>query len=129
MPSTHSGYRVALMTQPGGELAALASGQGLTVLFEGFADRAYLSTGQLVGRSEPGAVLGDIESMVAQALDLAAGHVTPIDGPRIAVAVDSLCVHGDTPGAVAAARAIREALEAQGWQVVAPREAARAHAR
>ena len=115
------GYPVALMTQPGGDLAAIASGQGLTVLFEGFADRAYLTTGQLVGRSEPGAVLGDIESMVAQALDLAAGHVTPIDGPLIAVAVDSLCVHGDTPGAVAAARAIREALQAQGWQVVAPR--------
>jgi 5-oxoprolinase (ATP-hydrolysing) subunit A len=114
------GHPVALMTQPGGELAAIASGQGLTVLFEGFADRAYLTTGQLVGRSEPRAVLGDIESMVAQALDLAAGHVTPIDGPRIAVAVDSLCVHGDTPGAVAAARAIREALQAQGWQVVAP---------
>ncbi len=115
------GYRVAVMTQPGGELDALASGRGLAVLFEGFADRAYLATGQLVGRSEPGAVLGGIESMVAQALDLAGGHVTPIDGPRIAVAVDSLCVHGDTPGAVAAARAIREALQAQGWEVVAPR--------
>ena len=114
------GYRVAVLTQPGGELATLASRRGMTVLGEGFADRGYLSTGQLVGRSEPGAVLSDIESMVAQALDLAGGHVTPIDGPRIAVAVDSLCVHGDTPGAVAAARAIREALEAQGWEVVAP---------
>ena len=124
------GYPVAVMTQPGGELAALASGQGVTVLGEGFADRAYVSTGQLVGRSEPGAVLGDIESMVAQALDLAAGHVTPIDGPRIAVAVDSLCVHGDTPGAVAAARAIRAALEQQGWLVVSPsgQVAAREHA-
>ena len=114
------GYRVAVLTQPGGELATLASRRGMTVLGEGFADRGYLSTGQLVGRSEPGAVLSDIESMVAQALDLAGGHVTPIDGPRSAVAVDSLCVHGDTPGAVAAARAIREALEAQGWEVVAP---------
>jgi UPF0271 protein len=114
------GYPVAVVTQPGGELAALASGQGVTVLGEGFADRAYVSTGQLVGRSEPGAVLGDIEAMVAQALGLAAGHVTPIDGPRIAVAVDSLCVHGDTPGAVAAARAIRAALEQQGWLVVSP---------
>ena len=112
------GYRVAVVTQPGGELAALAAGRGLTVLFEGFADRAYARAGQLVGRSRPGAVLGEIESMVAQALDLAAGHVTPIDGPRIAVAVDSLCVHGDTPGAVAAARAIRAALEQQGWLVV-----------
>jgi UPF0271 protein len=115
------GYRVAVVTQPGGELAALASGMGLTVLREGFADRAYLSTGHLVGRSEPGAVLGDVGSMVAQALDLAGGHVTPIDGPRIGLAIDSLCVHGDTPGAVAAARAIRDALRALGWAVVAPR--------
>ena len=114
------GYQVALVTQPGGELAGLASSRGVAVLAEGFADRAYVSTGQLVGRSEPGAVLGDIESMVAQAVGLAAGHVTPIDGPRIAVAVDSLCVHGDTPGAVAAARAIRAALEQQGWMVASP---------
>jgi UPF0271 protein len=114
------GYRVAVVTQPGGALAALASRLGLTVLREGFADRAYLSTGHLVGRTEPGAVLGGVESMVAQALDLAGGHVDPIDGPRIAMAVDSLCVHGDTPGALAAARAIREALREQGWLVVPP---------
>jgi allophanate hydrolase subunit 1 len=58
--------------------------------------------------------------MVVQALDLAGGHVAPVEGPRIAVAVDSLCVHGDTPGAVAAARAIRDALEQANWHVVAP---------
>ncbi|MCU0302418.1 MAG: LamB/YcsF family protein [Candidatus Nanopelagicales bacterium] len=114
------GYRVAVVTQPGGALAALATRLGLAVLREGFADRAYLSTGHLVGRSEPGAVLGGVGSMVAQALDLAGGHVDPVDGPRIAIEVDSLCVHGDTPGAVAAARAIREALRERGWLVVAP---------
>jgi 5-oxoprolinase (ATP-hydrolysing) subunit A len=114
------GYRVAVVTQPGGELAALASRLGMTVLHEGFADRAYLGTGHLLGRSEPGAVLGGVESMVAQALDLARGHVLPVEGPRIAVAVDSLCVHGDSPGAVAAARAIREALRGQGWEVASP---------
>ena len=113
------GHGIALMTQPGGELARVAAGRGMVVIPEGFADRRYLSTGQLVPRSEPRAVHRDTGSMVAQALDLAGGHVTPVDGPRIAVEVRSLCVHGDTPGAVAAAREIRAALEAQGWQVVA----------
>ncbi len=114
------GYRVAVLTQPGGQLARIAAGHGLVVIAEGFADRGYLSTGELVPRAEPGAVHSDAASMVAQALALAAGRVTPVDGPQIAVAVDSLCVHGDTPGAVAAARAIRAALEDAAWEVVAP---------
>jgi UPF0271 protein len=114
------GHRVAVMTQPGGDLAGIGAAHGLTVIAEGFADRAYQGTGQLVPRSEPGAVHADVDAMVAQALDLAGGHIDPIDGPRLVIAVDSLCVHGDTPGAVDAARAIRGALEEQGWQVVAP---------
>ena len=92
----------------------------MAVIHEGFADRGYLGTGQLVPRDQPGAVHEMVDAMVAQALDLADGHVTPVDGDRIPVAVDSLCVHGDTPGAVAAARAIRAALEARGWQVASP---------
>ena len=114
------GYRISVMTQPGGELARMAGGRAMVLIPEGFADRGYSSTGQLVPRGEPGAVHADTGSMVAQALDLAGGHVDPLDGPRIAVEVHSLCVHGDTPGAVAAARAIRAALEQQGWLVVAP---------
>ena len=113
------GHEVAVMTQPGGVLARIAADHGLVVIAEGFADRRYAHTGRLVPRSEAGAVHEDIAAMVTQALGLARGHVDLIDGPRIAVAVDSLCVHGDTPGAVAAARAIRSALEEAGWQVVA----------
>ena len=123
------GYRVALLTQPGGELARLGAVHGIAVIPEGFADRGYLRTGQLVPRGEPGALHVDTSSMVAQALDLAAGGVVPIDGPRIAVEVDTLCVHGDTPGAVLAARAIRAALVEHGWQVVAARRQAGAGAR
>jgi 5-oxoprolinase (ATP-hydrolysing) subunit A len=111
------GYGIAVMTQPGGELARIAADRGMVVICEGFADRGYLRTGQLVPREHPGAVHEAVDVMVAQALDLADGHVRPVDGERIGVAVDSLCVHGDTPGAVAAARAIRAALEARGWQV------------
>ncbi len=114
------GYPVAVATQPGGQLDRIAAGHGLVVISEGFADRGYRSNGQLVARTEPGAVHVATAAMVAQALALAAGHVDPVDGPRIAVPVDSLCVHGDTPGAVAAATAIRAALESAGWRVVAP---------
>ncbi len=114
------GQGIALMTQPGGELARVAADRGMAVIHEGFADRGYLRTGQLVPRDQPGALHEGVDAMVAQALDLAAGHVTPVDGDRIPVTVDSLCVHGDTPGAVAAARAIRAALEARGWQVASP---------
>jgi UPF0271 protein len=64
---------------------------------EGFADRAYTDAGTLVPRSEPGAVLGDVDAVVAQALRLV-GHC------------DSLCVHGDSPDALALVRAVRAAL-------------------
>lgn len=114
------GHHVAVVTQPRGALARLAAGHGLAIIAEGFADRGYLSTGQLVPRTQPGALYADIGSMVTQALDLAGGHVDPIDGPRIALIVESLCLHGDTSGAVAAARAIRAALEDRGWTVAAP---------
>lgn len=114
------GYPVAVLTQPGGALDHTASGRGLVVIAEGFADRAYHRTGQLVPRAEPGAVHAGTEAMVAQALALAAGHVDSVDGQRIAVSVGSLCVHGDTPLAVAASTAIRAALESRGWQVAAP---------
>lgn len=114
------GYPIAVMTQPGGELARAAGGHGLLVLAEGFADRGYLHSGQLVPRGQPGAVHHGVDAMVAQALELADGHVAPVDGDRVAIAVDSLCVHGDTPDAVAAARAIRSALEDRGWRVAAP---------
>jgi UPF0271 protein len=114
------GHGIAVMTQPGGELARTAADRGLALILEGFADRGYLPNGQLLPRDSPGAVHEALDAMVAQALDLAGGHVAPVDGDRIPVAVDSLCVHGDTPGAVVAARAIRAALESRGWHVGAP---------
>lgn len=82
----------------------LAARAGRRVLREGFPDRAYDDRGRLVARSVPGAVLEDETRIVAQAL-----HLAEVGG------VDSLCVHGDTPGALAHAVAVRAALAAAGW--------------
>ncbi|WP_134738880.1 5-oxoprolinase subunit PxpA [Nocardioides sp. 503] len=86
-----------------GELLRLAAAAGRAVWHEGFPDRAY-DDGRLVPRGRPGAVLDRVDDVTAQALDLA---------PR----VDSLCLHGDAPGAVEHATAVRRALEAAGWSL------------
>jgi UPF0271 protein len=93
-----------------GTLAAAGS-VGLTAVAEGFADRGYGPDGGLVARDEPGAVLG-AEAAAAQAVELALG--------RRGLAVQTLCVHGDTPGAAALARTVRAALEEASVTVVAP---------
>lgn len=85
-----------------GELLTQAVAAGRAVLQEGFPDRAYGSDGRLVSRSEPGALLTEAAAIAARAVELAGS-------------VDSVCVHGDTPGAVAHAHAVRRALEAAGW--------------
>jgi len=100
---------LVLLGQPGAVVLRSAARAGIAVATEGFADRAYLSTGQLVPRSQSGAVL-DEDAAVWQALQLATGHkVSTIDG-EIELRVESLCVHGDNPHAVALARRIRAEL-------------------
>jgi UPF0271 protein len=116
-----TGHPIAVVTQPGALLAAAAADAGLPVLVEGFADRGYRPDGALVPRGEAGALLADVPAMVAQGLALAQGSVRATDGSVVRVGLDTLCVHGDTPQALAAARALRAALEAAGWQVRAPR--------
>jgi UPF0271 protein len=91
---------------PGGLLLSLAASAGRRVVLEGFPDRAYTADGGLVPRTEPGAVLTDTETIAARAVELARQE---------SPALDSLCVHGDTPGAVTHARAVRRALEAAGF--------------
>jgi len=86
---------------------------------EGFADRAYDAAGLLVPRDQPGSILG-AEQAVAQALRLASeGEVTANDGTVIPVDVDSICVHGDTPGAIELAGELRAALTEGGIEVKA----------
>ncbi|MBX6748619.1 MAG: LamB/YcsF family protein [Micromonosporaceae bacterium] len=88
---------------PGSVLARVATEAGLRVVPEGYADRAYRPDGTLVPRREPGAVLSDVDAVVAQAVRLATAGT-----------VESICVHGDTPGAVEMATRVRDSLVAAG---------------
>jgi UPF0271 protein len=104
-----------LLTLPGSAAEAAAARAGVRAVAEGFADRAYTPEGRLVSRREPGAVLHDPERVAARALRMATeGRVEVAGGGEVAVQVHSLCVHGDTPGAVQLARAVRAALEGAG---------------
>jgi UPF0271 protein len=100
-----------LLALPGSALADAAHATGLPFVPEAFADRAYLPTGRLVPRSEPGAVVQDPYEVVARAAAFALHHrVTTTDGTVVPVEARSLCVHGDTPGAVYLAGEIRRTL-------------------
>ena len=99
---------IPLMTLPGSVAADVASAAGVAVIHEGFADRSYTDAGRLVPRSEPGAVLTNSDDI--------ASHVVRLVHER---GVESICLHGDTPGAVAIASAVRSALEAAGVKVQA----------
>ncbi|WP_061961482.1 LamB/YcsF family protein [Demequina flava] len=96
---------------PGSELLARAAEAGCTPVTEAFADRAYLADGSLAPRSRPGAVLERADAVVTRAIDVAlAREIADIEGAPVTVTAQSLCVHGDTPGAVEIARAVRAAL-------------------
>lgn len=106
---------LVLMALAGSPLIALARSEGLAVVAEAFADRAYTPTGGLVSRREAGAVMHDVQRIVQRVLQLVRdGTLEAIDGSTIRLDAQSICVHGDSPGAVAMAAALREALEANG---------------
>ena len=91
---------------------------GLHTVAEAFADRAYRPDGQLVSRREPGAVLHDPAAIAARVVTMVtSGQVTAIDGAQIPVSVESVCVHGDSPGAVQIATAVRDQLKAAGIDI------------
>ncbi len=102
---------------------AMALRDGMRALEEGFCDRAYRSDGGLVSRTEAGAVFSDPVAASAQAVSLARGAVVADDGCVLTLWVDTLCVHGDTPGALAIATAVRRAVVEAGIDVVAPTSA------
>ncbi|MFP5503730.1 MAG: LamB/YcsF family protein [Candidatus Sericytochromatia bacterium] len=105
----------------GSELLAAGREAGLHVASEFFADRAYTAGGGLVPRGMPGAVIADPEIAIARVLQaVREGVVETIEGTRAPVAVDTVCLHGDEPRAVAFARRLREALEEAGIRVIAP---------
>ncbi|MEW6323666.1 MAG: 5-oxoprolinase subunit PxpA, partial [Acidobacteriota bacterium] len=102
--------------------ALLAAGQaaGLKVAAEVFADRAYERDGSLVSRHRPGSVLHDPAEVAARAVKMVrTREVATIDGGRLTLDADTICLHGDTPGSAELARRVRAGLEAAGVRVVA----------
>ena len=109
---------LVLVGLAGSALVAAGRRAGLRTASEGFADRAYRADGSLVPRGEPGALVDDAVAVAARAVAMVRERsVLTIDGRRIDLEVDTICVHGDTPGAPALARAVREALLAAGVEV------------
>ena len=93
---------------------------GLRTVAEAFADRTYLPDGRLVPRGKPGAVLRDPEQIAQRvAVMVCSGTVTAVDGTVIQLEVESVCVHGDSPGAVAIAQAVRHGLTESGVELAA----------
>jgi UPF0271 protein len=100
---------------PGSALLRAAEAAGLQAVAEGFADRGYTPEGRLVPRSQPFALVTDPDTVVERSVRMAeSGTVVAIDGSLLHMPIRSLCVHGDTPGAVDLARRVRAGLEAAG---------------
>ena len=115
------GADVILYALAGSTMADVARRYGLRVAAEGFADRAYRDDGTLAPRGTDGAMIEDEARAVAQALSMVReGRVTSVTGNAVAVVPDTLCLHGDQPGAVAFARALRAAFAASGVEIGAP---------
>ena len=107
--------RLVLLTFPDGHATRIAREMGLRTCAEIFADRAYTPTGQLVSRKLPGAVLHDAEEVAARVLRMVqAGAVETVDGTLLPMEIGSICVHGDSPGAIRMAAAVRERLTQSG---------------
>lgn len=110
--------RLPLVGLAGSRVLELAQEKGLRTISEAFADRAYYADGTLVSRREAGAVLHDAQLVAKRMLQLITeGGVTSIDGSFTAIKADSICVHGDSPGAIEMAYQIRKLLEEQGITV------------
>lgn len=112
---------LALVVLPGSLVQQVAEEAGVRTVLEAFADRAYRPDGRLVPRSDPGAVLHDPDRIAERVVRLATdGEVVAADGTVVRVQARTVCVHGDHPGAVQTARAVRDALEAAGVRVASP---------
>ena len=107
-----------VVTLPGSALEQTACALGLCTAREGFADRAYCADGSLAPRNEPGAVIHDPAQAADRAVQMVtSGRVEATDGSLIPLQLDTLCIHGDTPGAAAMAAQVRAALESAGVRI------------
>lgn len=114
------GAPLVLVASPGSAMAHAARAAGLPVAHEGFADRAYRPDGTLMPRREAGSVLTDPDAVARRAVRLATeGRIAASDGSDLELSVDTICIHGDTPGSDVLAGAIHAALTAAGVRVAA----------
>jgi len=105
---------------PNSEISRAGQAAGLHVALEGFADRSYEPDGSLTPRSRAGAVIHDVGAVVERAVRMATdGAIVATDGSELAMRVDTICTHGDTPGAEALTHALRAGLERAGVRVAA----------
>jgi UPF0271 protein len=112
---------LAIFGLPGSKSLEAARRHGLRAVSEAFADRAYRADGSLVPRREPGAVIDDAEVVVKRAVAIACDRtVIAADGTRVRLEVETICVHGDTPGAAVLAARIRQTLGDAGIEIKAP---------
>jgi UPF0271 protein len=117
------GMTLILMTAASGRFDARCRKMGARVASEGFADRAYQVDGRLVSRKVAGSLITDPQKAAAQAVRMATeGKVRTLDGADIDISVQTICCHGDTPGAQHIVRAVREGLEKAGCRVKPLRE-------
>ena len=113
-----SNEQLIMVGQAGSSTLTLWESMGLTCAAEAFADRAYEPDGILRKRTLPGALLDDPAKAARQALQIATRHIAlTTDGSELKVAAQTICIHSDTPGSVAIARAVNEALKKAGVQV------------
>jgi 5-oxoprolinase (ATP-hydrolysing) subunit A len=118
-----------LVGLPGSEVEAAAAAAGVRYAREAFADRAYNADGTLASRRLTGALVTDPAEVARRAVRMVTqGRVTSIDGKEIELAPDTICIHGDTPGAVELARTVRATLEASGVAIRPMAEVVRARA-
>ncbi|WP_186767211.1 LamB/YcsF family protein [Devosia ginsengisoli] len=112
--------KMAVLALDNSQQVRAAKAVGMPLIREAYADRAYTAEGLLVPRSQDGAVIHDVEVVIARCLRLARdGEIVAIDGTVLKSTARSICLHGDTPGAVDLARDVRDALEAEGIEIKA----------
>lgn len=110
-----------IYAQPGSATARAAEAAGIAIAHEIFADRAYLADGQLAPRTLPGSVLHDSEEIAARAMRMIRGEpIASINGGTLQLQSDTICVHGDTAGALQIAQSLRESLISAGFTVSPP---------
>ncbi len=110
-----------LFAPAGSEMARAAESDGIAVVYEAFADRAYHANGSLVGRGTPGALITRPADVVARVRRMLLDRVvTTLEGVDIPIRADTVCVHSDTPGSGGLAAALRAGLGAAGVRLRAP---------